>query len=182
MCKLKMQVYFSDINPWQACGKPRWAEVPTSFAETIAGTSGKNLTPSHMPQGRQSHATPHPQPPNAAAPGHSNQGAAKQSHIPSLSPAHIPTGSNFQAQSSGRSNQDLHIFLVTRHSSLLRSSYYRLAQTTTKSMSDKSFFSWVRATYYHHRGFFLSFLSIYRYSHCEFFKVCQVGYYFKCLT
>lgn len=146
------------------------AEVPLSFAKTVTGASGKNLAPSYIPQ---TQVAPHPQLSNTAAQGNSGQGPAKQTHIPGQVPTHMPMGPKLQAESWERENPDLHLFLVTLHSSLLRSSYYRLAQTTTRSMSDKAFFSWVRATYYRHRGFFSTCFSVYRYSHCEFFKVCH---------
>ncbi|KAJ5159796.1 uncharacterized protein N7482_006800 [Penicillium canariense] len=79
------------------------------------------------------------------------------------------TGLKPQTGSGKRDKPELHVFLVMIHSSLFGSSYH-LAQTSVKSMRDPGFFSWVRAMYFCHRGFFPTWFGIYKYSHCGFFK------------
>lgn len=82
-------------------------------------------------------------------------------------------GSPQQQQQSGSGDKpSFHVFLIVTHTSFSGTSK-RLAQTSVSSMNDELFFSWVRSMYYTHRGFFPTWLGVYRYSHCAFFKVLR---------
>ncbi|KAJ5904192.1 hypothetical protein N7504_006575 [Penicillium tannophilum] len=152
------------------CGKPRWAEVPLSFAKSVTGAT-KSLAQSNAPETISVQTSPDPQNFNASVLGQAGQDPDQNNVNKNLGhgPIHSRTDSNRRAEPED-DKLDLHVFLVMKHLSVFRSGY-RLFQTQVKHMRDDDFFSWMRTTYYSQRGFFLAWFGISRYSHCEFFKV-----------
>jgi len=80
------------------------------------------------------------------------------------------TGKYQGSESPRNDSYQLHAFLVLLNSSIFGSAHC-LAQTTVHNMSDHDFFTWIRNSYYSHRGFLAIWFGLYRYAHCEFFRV-----------
>lgn len=155
----------------QTCGQDRWAEVPSSFATTVARAPSAIVQPNSSHTGAQRTGF--------GSSGSSSNSQRQQSHSRTQNQAVNQAAGPSLSQGTSlprpgaRPTFDLHVFLVLRHSSILGNSR-RLAQTSVNFSSDDDFFSWIRSMYYLHRGFFPVWFGIRRYSHCEFFKVFSI--------
>lgn len=122
-----------------------------------------------QPSGPQSGLNQRPSVPQIPLSGLSRQvRIPDQKSNPGQAPAHLYPGSSLLPSSAKK--PDLHIFLVLIHTSLFGSSYH-LAQSPVNFANDCEFFTWIWMTYYSHRGFLPTWFGLWRYSHCEFFKV-----------
>lgn len=63
------------------------------------------------------------------------------------------------------------LFLVKRGTD------YKLAQICVKGLHCREFFMQLRQEYFHLRGFFRGWLSVWRYSHCDFYRVSSLRLY-----
>ena len=75
----------------------------------------------------------------------------------------------------------LHAFLILLNSSIF-GSVHCLAQTAVHNMSDHEFFTWIRNSYYSQRGFLAIWFGLFRFSHCEFFRVSSHDIRPNCLV
>jgi hypothetical protein len=57
---------------------------------------------------------------------------------------------------------------------------YRLAQICVSNMNSHTFFSSMRKEYYRLRGFLRTWFSVWRYSHCDFYKVSAIAWILGC--
>ncbi|KAJ5765679.1 kinesin [Penicillium odoratum] len=155
------------------CGELRWAKVPLSFAKRVTGAS-KTLAQSNAAASPSSQMASSSQDSYPSVPGQSDQDTA-QNHQNS-SWGRTPTHSYkvFNRPTTPEEDKpDLHIFLVMKHWFW---DSFCLSQTSVKTMTDYTFFTWMRATYYSRRGFLLEWFGISKYSHCEFYKCTRFAW------
>lgn len=78
---------------------------------------------------------------------------------------------NHQSSASSQiTDYHRHAFLVLLSSSIF-GTMHCLAQTEVHNMSDAEFFAWIRNSYYSQRGIFAVWFGLFRFAHCEFFRV-----------
>ncbi|CAG8909772.1 unnamed protein product [Penicillium egyptiacum] len=155
---------------WECpCGDPRWVVVPQSFALKIEEYSRTNAAP---PDGSNDPVYSRSLPGIAASAHGSGEGAKSQINSGQASGSNH-SGSRAQCRSlenGQKLSYQLHAFLVLVNFSIFGSTHC-LAQTAVHDMSDDEFFTWIRTSYYSHRGFLATWFGLYKYAHCEFFRV-----------
>ncbi|KAJ5210767.1 hypothetical protein N7491_010578 [Penicillium cf. griseofulvum] len=152
---------------WECpCGDMRWAAVPQSFGLKIEDTFRTNAA-----QVNQKNVSGNGS--SLPAIGTSSQFSGVKTRTSageSVSQSDLPTTVKCQSSESSRNiGYQLHAFLVLLNSSIFGSAHC-LVQTTVHKMNDHDFFTWIRDSYYSHRGFLAIWFGLYRYAHCEFFR------------
>ncbi|KAH7631266.1 hypothetical protein B0T09DRAFT_339512 [Sordaria sp. MPI-SDFR-AT-0083] len=158
---------------WECtCGEKRWAEVPLSFTKRLKSIIRK-LPRSSIPllplQNPQSRPTPHP-------PTSSDQGAQRNNQTSGQSPGNnhrdqppasqpqIAGGNGATVIGIGQPDRRV-LFIVSQGID------YKLAQICITGLNDcQAFFGTLKENYFRLRGQLRSWFSIWRYSHCDFYK------------
>ncbi|KAI0890580.1 uncharacterized protein GGS22DRAFT_151294 [Annulohypoxylon maeteangense] len=153
---------------WECnCGEMRQAEVPLAFIKRLQSII---------------HSLPHsPQPPTASFPGGSSglastsnngshtkppqkiQGNQQPASSPSSNP--LQSGPWPQAVISGPNTLSQRILFIAE-----RGMEYKMAQIGVDGIFGGEFFSMLKNDYFRLRGFIRTWFSIWRYSHCDFYK------------
>ncbi|KAL7790905.1 hypothetical protein V8C37DRAFT_383580 [Trichoderma ceciliae] len=157
---------------WQCiCGEERWAEVPQPFAIRLI-----SIICSLCKDGISLHDIQPP--PNQDLQNGNDQGTHENRHGPT-SPStggegcEQPDGSltaDFPQPGSARPQADITnpkhwvLFMVNRGAE------YKLAQICVSEVSCQEFFHKLRDEYFHLRGILRGYFSVWRYSHCDFYK------------
>ncbi|CAG7921991.1 unnamed protein product [Penicillium olsonii] len=163
------------------CGDPRWAVVPKSFGTKISHPSVQNATqPSQEKASRNDVSLSNESSING------NFGMKTRSQtVMSASQSGLPRSAvEHQSPASAQiTHHQRHAFLVFLNSSILGNVHY-LAQTDVHNMNDQEFFTWLQNSYHSQRGFFAIWFDLFRFSHCEFFRVSShgIGLHFSMLS
>ncbi|KAJ5504747.1 hypothetical protein N7463_007621 [Penicillium fimorum] len=157
------QPYITPLAKEQACGDTRWAAVPQSFGIKIEDVFENNAAQANQE--------------NVSGNDVSHSGARTKIQTAKLvSESALPRPAvNHQNPANPRNiDYQLHAFLILLNSSIF-GSVHCLAQTAVHNMSDHEFFTWIRNSYYSQRGFLAIWFGLFRFSHCEFFRVRLFG-------
>ncbi|CAG8212231.1 unnamed protein product [Penicillium olsonii] len=159
------------------CGDPRWAVVPKSFSTKMIDLSFQNATqPSQEKAPRNDVSLSNKSSIN------DNFGMRTRSQtVRSASQSGLPRSAvEHQSPASAQiTHHQRHAFLVFFNSSIL-GNVHLLAQTDVHNMNDQEFFKWLRNSYHSQRGVFAIWFGLFRFSHCEFFRVSSHEIIFDC--
>lgn len=154
----------------QTCGEKRWIECPASLATSIvqvtkylASTSGTGPT-----SGPFLNQVPLSLPPRAQS---ANQSGSGSSSVPTnFRRGQQPQASTMAGNATSRtpllSGQWVLLVVQARGD-------YKLAQIKMHRLTTISFFVHLRSEYFRSRGSFLRYFSVWCFSHCDFYKVCE---------
>jgi hypothetical protein len=159
----------------QACGEERWAEIPNTFVkrfqsiirslpmDTLAAQNMKS--PPEAPT--RSDLTPH----NASEKRQISNQISGQGHN-----GKQPGGSRFNPPLHRRPSglkADIVDLDITQHRVLFLAKQggdYKLAQIRVTNANCHTFFRTMKKEYYRLRGLLRGWFSVWRYSHCDFYK------------
>ncbi|RDL36050.1 uncharacterized protein BP5553_06662 [Venustampulla echinocandica] len=159
---------------WECtCGEDRWAEVPRPFAKRLKSIIRSFPESSIAMQDLQPPPTSYRQ--NSSGPPDRNGGAPGQfskNRQGNMQPASSSSANAPQFRTPGLKTEIVDINIPNHRVLFIvkQGAEYKLAQICVEGLSCHIFFSTVRQKYFQLRGFLRSWFSVWRYSHCDFYK------------
>ncbi|KAJ5429553.1 hypothetical protein N7491_006569 [Penicillium cf. griseofulvum] len=159
-----------------ACGDERWAEIPNHFAKRLQSIIKSlpidNLATQIMQTPPEAHTTSNRAPSSVPNNSLASNRASHQDHR-GQEPARLPSNPSILRQPSGV-KANIVDTTITRHRVLFLAKQggdYRLAQIGVSNTNSHTFFITMRKEYFRLRGVIRGWFSVWRYSHCDFYKV-----------
>lgn len=168
----------------QACAEERWAEVPNTFVKRlqsmIRSLPMDTLATQNVEPPPEAHTRSNPTPcipsnigPSSNQISHQDYRGQQPGGSPFNPPLHRrPSGLEANVVDIGITRQRV-LFLVKQ------SGDYKLAQICVSNINSYTFLSTMRTEYFRLRGVLRGWFSIWRYSHCDFYKVSALVWYFR---
>lgn len=166
------------------CGEERWAEVPNTLAKRLQSI----IRSLPIETSTASITDPPPETHNKFSLNHyssleksQNTNQVSSQDNGGRQPHHTPPNPSLHYPSSGSESTIAAISITRPHVLFLakQGGEYRLSQISVGDMSCNSFVSALKKEYFRLRGHLRGWLSIWRYSHCDFYKVSAIIGKFK---
>ena len=157
----------------QVCGEERWAEVPNALVKRlqsiIRSLPVDTLATQITQPPPEAHIISDPNPRSALNTSLNSSQISYQDHR-GQQPSGAPSNSSLHRPPSGLKAD----MSTTQHRVLFLAKQggdYRLAQICVSNMTCHTFFSTMKMEYFRLRGVLRGWFSVWRYSHCDFYKV-----------
>lgn len=166
----------------QPCGEERWAEVPNTFVKRLQSIIRRLSMDTTATKNTQLPPEAHTRsnPTSCSTPNNS----LVSNRITNLDHGRQQPGGSSSNPSPHRRPSGLKANIVdmsiTRHRILFLAKQggdYRLAQICVSNLNCHTFFSIMKKEYFRLRGVLRGCFSVWRYSHCDFYKVSAVVRY-----
>ncbi|KAJ5301623.1 hypothetical protein N7508_006486 [Penicillium antarcticum] len=156
------------------CGEERWAEVPNTLVKRLQSIIRRlpvdSLVTQLTPPPPEAH-TSNPNPCNVPNISVTSNQTSYQGHRVKQ-PDGSPSNPSLRLRPSGHNVNSADMSITRQHVLFLakQGGDYRLAQICISNMTCHSFFSTMKKEYFRLRGVLRSWFSVWRYSHCDFYK------------